>query len=155
MSKKNDHIDGAIYERNYVYNFHYHLIWVTNYRNPAFTTPKLISDMKTNLTRIANLNEVTIESMEVMPDHIHMLISFKPKYAPTNIVKAFKGASARMFFEQHPEIKQQEFWGGHLWSHSYYMSTLGNMSKEIVENYIQSQNKNDLRRRHKGIHQPD
>lgn len=82
--------------------------------------------------------------MAVMPDHVHMIISFKPKYAPTNIVKAFKRASARMFFEKHPEIKRQKFWGGHLWSHSYYMSTLGNMSKEVVEKYINNQRKKRL-----------
>ncbi|MEM1457019.1 IS200/IS605 family transposase [Pediococcus pentosaceus] len=146
MSIKDKHLDGTAYERNYVYNFHFHLIWVTKYRNPAFTTPTLISDLKTILIRIAELNEVTIERMEVMPDHVHMLISFKPKDTPTNIVKAFKGASTRMFFEKHPEIKQQKFWGGHLWSHSYYMSTLGNMSKDVVERYIQNQNKNASRR---------
>lgn len=151
MSDNQQHLDEVIYERNYVYNFHFHLIWVTKYRNAVFTTSQLVTDMKTILQRIAKLNEVTIERMEVMPDHVHMLISFKPKYAPTNIVKALKGASARMFFEKHPEIKQQKFWGGHLWSHSYYMSTLGNMSKEVVERYIENQQttaakKNALRR---------
>uniref|UniRef100_UPI00037F18C5 IS200/IS605 family transposase n=1 Tax=Levilactobacillus parabrevis TaxID=357278 RepID=UPI00037F18C5 len=107
----------------------------------AFTTPKLVTEMTDILTKIARLNEVTIEQMEVMPDHIHLLLSFKPKYAPTNVVKAFKGGSARLFFELHPEIKAQKFWGGHLWSPSYFMSTLGDMSKETVENYITSQRK--------------
>ncbi|AVK62968.1 IS200/IS605 family transposase [Lactobacillus sp. CBA3606] len=151
MNKNNNHLDDTIYERNYVYNFHFHLIWVTKYRNTAFSTPQLVNDMEIILQRIADLNEVTIEHMEVMPDHVHLLISFKPKYAPTNVVKAFKGGSARLFFEKHPEIKQQKFWGGHLWSHSYYMSTLGNMSKEVVERYIDNQrttaaNKNASRR---------
>ena len=104
---------------------------MTKYRNQVFITPQLVDEMKVILQHIATLNEVTIERMEVMPDHVHLLISFKPKYAPTNIVKAFKGVSTRMFFEKHPEIKQQKFWGGHLWSHSYYMSKLGNMSKEV------------------------
>lgn len=136
MRKNKSRLDGTIYERNYIYNFHFHLVWVTKYRNKAFTTPQLISDMTAILQRIAKLNEVTIEQIEVMPNHVHMLISFKPKYAPTNVVKAFKGASARMFFDKHPEIKAQKFWSGHLWSHSYYMSTLGNMSKDVVEKYI-------------------
>ncbi|ULQ50010.1 IS200/IS605 family transposase [Liquorilactobacillus nagelii] len=146
MRKDKSHLDDAVYERNYVYNFHFHLIWVTKDRNMAFTTPQLVSDMVAILQRIAELNEVTIEQMEVMPDHVHLLISFKPKYAPTNIVKAFKGASARMFFEKHPEIRQQKFLDGHLWSHSYYMSTLGNMSKEAVEKYLNNQRKNASRR---------
>ncbi|WP_125762432.1 IS200/IS605 family transposase [Levilactobacillus mulengensis] len=138
MSKSNGR---GIHERGYVYNFHFHLIWVTKYRHEAFITPKLVAEMTGILTKIARLNEVTIEQMEVMPDYIHLLLSFKPKYAPTNIVKAFKGGSARLFFELHPEIKAQKFWGGHLWSPSYFMSTLGDMSKTTVENYIANQQK--------------
>ena len=133
-------IKNAHYERGYVYNFHYHLIWCTKYRNKVFSTPELVNDMKELLVYIAELNEVTIETMEVMPDHVHMLLSFKPKKCPTDIVKAFKGGSARMFLEKHPEIKKKYYWGtAHLWSNSYYMSTLGNMSKDIVEKYINTQ----------------
>ena len=61
------------------------------------------------------------------------------EYTPTNIVKALKGGSARLFLKNHPEIKYDKFWGGHIWSRSYYMSTLGNMSKEVVAKYIQNQ----------------
>jgi len=138
MSSKN--IEGAIYERGYVYNFHFHLIWCTKYRNPVFSTPELVKDMKDLLLYIAGLNDVTVETLEVMPDHVHMLISFKPKKAPTDVVKALKGGSARMFLEKHPEIRKQYYWGSaHLWTRSYYMSTLGNMSREVAENYINSQ----------------
>ena len=136
----NNKIEGAIYERGYVYNFHFHLIWCTKYRNPVFSTPELVKDMKDLLLYIAKLNEVTVETMEVMPDHVHMLISFKPKKAPTDVVKALKGGSARMFLEKHPDIRKKYYWGSaHLWTRSYYMSTLGNMSREVVENYINSQ----------------
>ena len=123
--KRKERIPDAIYERGYVYNFHFHLIWVTKYRNPAFTTPELVQEMKDILLRIAQLNDVTVEELEVMPEHVHMLINFKPKYTPTNIVKALKGGSARLFLKKHPEIKHDKFWGGHIWSRSYYMSTLG------------------------------
>lgn len=135
-------IKDAVYERNYVYNFHFHLVWCTKYRKSIFTNPQLVEEMKNLLKKIADLNEVTIEEMEVMPDHVHLLISFKPKYSPSNVVKALKGASARLFFQNHPEIKNNKLWGGHLWSHSYYIGTLGNMSKETVEKYIKNQYRN-------------
>ena len=112
--KRKERIPDAIYERGYVYNFHFHLIWVTKYRNPAFTTPELVQEMNDILLRIAQLNG-------------------------SNIVKALKGGSARLFLKKHPEIKHDKFWGGHIWSRSYYMSTLGNMSKEVVAKYIQNQ----------------
>ena len=136
---KNERIGGTVYERSYVYNFHYHLIWVTKYKKPVFTTPVLIDEMKTILKDLSAVNEILIEVMEVMPDHIHLLISFKPKHAPSSIVKYLKGHSAKIFFQNHPEIRDSSFWGGHLWSHSYYMSTLGNMSQEVVEKYIRNQ----------------
>lgn len=133
MSKEN-----VKHERGYVYNFHFHLVWVTKYRKQIFNTPRLAKEMLTILQNIANQNEIEIEKGEVMLDHIHLLISFKPKYAPANIVKALKGVSAREWFKIHPETRQI-VWGGHLWSPSYYMGTLGDMSKETVEHYIENQ----------------
>ena len=137
--RKRERIPDAKYERNYVYNFHYHLIWVTKYRKPVFTDEELVSEMKNILLDLAKINEIEIEELEVMPDHVHLLLSFKPKVAASSIVKYLKGHSAKIFFRNHPETRNQEFWGGHLWSHSYYMSTLGNMSKDVVEKYIQNQ----------------
>ena len=137
--KRKERIPGACHERNYIYNFHFHLIWVTKYRQEIFTTPELVKEMKGILSREASLIDVIIEEMEVMPDHVHLLISFKPKYRPTDVVKSFKGHSAKIFFKNHPDIKESKLWGGHLWSHSYFMSTLGNMSRDVVENYIRNQ----------------
>ena len=141
MNRYIEKIEGYHYERGYVYNFHFHLVWVTKYRREIFTTPELVSEMKEILAHIADVSDVTIEAMEVMPDHVHLLIGFKPKYSATDIVKNFKGSSARLFFKHHPEIKNSKLWGGKLWSRSYFMSTLGDMSKDIVEKYIQNQYK--------------
>ncbi|BAW85917.1 transposase [Limosilactobacillus fermentum] len=79
-------IKDAIYTRRYIYNFHYHLIWVTKYRNQTFTTEVLSNEMKAILQQVADDNDIVIEKMEVMPDHIHMLISFPPSKAPLRLV---------------------------------------------------------------------
>ena len=112
----------------------------TRFRCYKFVTEALVSEMEGILTDIASTEGIEIEEMQVMPEHVHLLISFKPKHAPSSIVKYLKGHSAKIFFQRHPEIRNHDFWGGHLWSHSYYMSTLGNMSREIVEKYIRNQN---------------
>ena len=104
-----------------------------------FTTPELTDEMKDILWNLSAKIDVLIKEMEVMPDHVHLLVSFKPKYALTDVVKALKGHSARQFFANHPEIRDAKLWNGHLWSHSYYMRTLGNMSKEVVTQYIRNQ----------------
>ena len=72
-------IKDAIYTKRYVYNLHFHLIWCTKYRNKTFTDDKLSNEMKEILQRVADDNEIAIEKMEVMPDHVHMLISFPPR----------------------------------------------------------------------------
>ncbi|MBP2058064.1 putative transposase [Lactobacillus colini] len=139
MNKKRDKIKDAVYERRYVYTTHYHLIWCTKYRNQIFTTQTLANEMKELLLQIAQDNDIKIEKIEVMPEHIHLLISFKPHKAASSVIKALKGRSAFLFFQTHPEIKNSKMWGGHLWSSSYYLGTVGNMSKEIVEKYINDQ----------------
>lgn len=125
-------------ERTKTYDFNFHLVWVTKYRKPIFINNALSTSMVTILENIAKGNGVTIHNIEVLPDHVHMMISFPPDMTPSSVVKSFKGASARQWFKEHPETKSQ-LWGGHLWSASYFMSTLGNVSKEIVADYINNQ----------------
>lgn len=141
-------IKDAIYTKRYVYNLHYHLIWCTKYRNQIFTTDILANEMKTILQKVADDNEIIIEKMEVMPDHIHLLISFPPRKSIVDVIKALKGRSAFIFLSAHPEIKQTQYWGGHLWSSSYYIGSLGDMSKSTVENYINDQKYNAKKKGH-------
>ncbi len=75
MTKIND----AVYAKRCVYNLHYHLIWCTKYRNEIFTTLGLINDMKETLQKVADDNDIIIEKLEVMPDHVHTMVSFPPK----------------------------------------------------------------------------
>jgi putative transposase len=66
------------------------------------------------------------------------MVPFHPKYAPSKIVQTSKVGSARMWFKAHPETKVT-LWGGHLWSGNYFMSTLGNVLKHNVKDYINNQ----------------
>ena len=139
MRRHIDKIKDTNYERGYVYNTNYHIIWVTKYRSAGFTTPELVLDMKNILLDIAVQADIIIQEIEIMPEHVHILCSFKPKYSITDIVKNLKGSSARIFLSKHPEIKNSKFWGNKLWSPSYYVGTVGNMSKETVRQYILNQ----------------
>lgn len=127
-------------ERTNVYDLNFHLVFVTKHRKPIFTTKELQNEMKQILNTISKGNNSTIEKLEVMPDHIHLLLSFKPKYAPSSIVKSFKGVSAREWFKLHPETKDL-LWKGHLWSPSFFISTVDNVSEKIVSQYIENQMK--------------
>ena len=132
-----------INRRTSVTDMNYHLVFVTKYRKQMFTTPELKNKLKTILQSIADYKGVTIQSMEVMSDHVQLLITFPPKFAASDVVKSFKGSSAREWFKAFPNDRKK-LWKGHLWSNSFFMNTIGNISKDIVEQYIEDQMKNSL-----------
>lgn len=101
--------------------------------------------MKILLESFTESNGATIESVEIMPDYVHLVISFPPKFAPSSIVKRFKGAAAREWFKLHPEDKGK-LYKGHLWSPSFFMRTVGVVSKETIMEYVQNQHTKEPRR---------
>lgn len=131
--------------RTSVYDFHFHLVFVTKYRKSIFDTKEKQEELKTLLASFAEKNGSTIESVEVMPDHVHLVLSFPPKFAPSSIVKSFKGAAAREWFKLHPEDKQK-LYKGHLWSPSFFMRTVGVVSRETVMEYVKNQHTKEPRR---------
>ena len=131
--------------RTSVYDFHFHLVFVTKYRKSIFDTTEKQEELKTLLFSFAEKNGSTIESVEVMSDHVHLVLSFPPKFAPSSIVKSFKGAAAREWFKLHPEDKQK-LYKGHLWSPSFFMRTVGVVSRETVMEYVQNQHTKEPRR---------
>lgn len=76
--------------------------------------------------------------MEIMPDHIHLLVSCKPQLRLSDAVKILKGNTARWLFLSHPEIKHT-LWGGHLWNPSYFVATVSERSLQQVQTYIEEQ----------------
>ena len=127
--------------RTSVTDMNYQLVFVTKYRKKMFTTTELKDKLKTILQSIADYKGVTIQSMEVMSDHVHLLITFPPKFAASDIVKSFKGSSAREWFKAFPNDREK-LWKGHLWSNTFFMITIGNVSKDVIEQYIKDQMKN-------------
>ena len=128
-----------------VYDFHFHLVFVTKYRKSIFDTNKKQEELKTLMFSFAEKNGSTIEGVEVMPDHVHLILSFPPKFAPSSIVKSFKGAAAREWFKLHPEDKQK-LYKEHLWSPSFFMQTVGVASQETVIEYVNNQHTKEPRR---------
>ena len=96
------------------------------------------------MSSFAEKNGSTIENVEVMPDHVHLVLSFPPKFAPSSIVKSFKGAAARELFKLHPEDKEK-LYKGHLWSPSFFMQTIGIVSRESVIEYVENQHTKEPR----------
>lgn len=141
----NQEQEQTTYTRRYVYNAHYQFIWVTKYRHQIFTTDERSDEMKQILTNIATDNHIDIQQIEVMPNYVHLLLSFPPYLSASEVLKILKGRSAFLFIQKHPEIKQSKSWDGHFWSPSYYFGTIGDMSQKTVGKYINNQKYNALR----------
>ena len=95
------------------------------------------------LQELAEEYQFGILAMEVMPDHIHLLVDCKPQFFISDMIKIMKGNLARQMFLSHPELKQ-ELQGGHLWNPSYCAVTVSDRSREQVLAYIEGQKKKEI-----------
>ena len=111
-----------------MYSLQYHLVWCTKYRKKVLTDG-LDTECKEMLQKLAEEYRFQILAMEVMPDHIHLLVDCKPQFFISDMIKIMKGNLARQMFLVHPELKQQ-LWGGHLWNPSYCAVTVSDRSRE-------------------------
>lgn len=123
--------------RGYVYRLEYHLVWVVKYRHSVLVDT-LADDLKVILRDIAEQNSLEVVALEVMPDHVHLLLGASPQQAIPDFVKALKGASARRMFSAHPDLKKK-LWGGNLWNPSYFVATVSEQTRAQIQKYIEEQ----------------
>ena len=129
------------YGRGYVYSIQYHIVWCTKYRRSVLKDG-IDEDCKVLLKDMAEEYHFGILAIEVMPDHIHLLVDVRPQFHIPDMLRILKGRTARKLFEMHPEIKKQ-LWSGHLWNPSYCVVTVSDRSRKQVETYIESQNEKE------------
>ena len=85
--------------------------------------------------------DLNIEQFGDDKDHIHLLVSFHPKYSIGQVVRIFKSITAKQLFLLHPALKR-DLWGGEFWADGYYASTVGTGGNwAVVEKYVKNQGK--------------
>ena len=94
------------YGRGYVYSLQYHLVWCTKYRKKVLKDG-IDLECKKMLQDLAEEYRFQILAMEVMPDHIHMLVDCRPQFYISDMIKIMKGNLARQMFLLHPELKKR------------------------------------------------
>lgn len=134
-------VSKLTYGRGYVYSLQYHIVWCTKYRK-AVLKDGIDAECKAMLQEIARQYAFDILAMEVMPDHIHLLLDCRPQFRISDMVKIMKGNLARRLFLDHPELKRS-LWGGHLWNPSYCAVTVSDRSYEQVRSYMEGQKTKD------------
>jgi putative transposase len=106
-----------------VYDLKYHLVWIPKCREHVLNDEVSVQ-LKEVSQRIAEEYEFRIDTMEVVEDHVHVLIEAAPKYSPAQVVQILKGASAREVFKRFPKLRKQ-LWAGEFWSNGYVVGSVG------------------------------
>ena len=120
---------------NVVYSCKYHLVWCPKYRRSV-----LLGGADERLKTIirATCAELAAEvlEMEVMPDHVHLLVEVDPQFGIARLVRSIKGRSSRI-------LRREFLWCRKympsLWTNSWFVATAGGAPLEIVKQYIEQQ----------------
>lgn len=113
----------------------YHIVLVTKYRRQVLGADKK-DIVKLAFNEIALKHKMKLYAIEVLSDHVHLFISAKPTLSPSKLLQLLKGTSARFLFQAFPEIKKF-LWKVHLWSRGKFIRSVGSVTAEAIQHYIQ------------------
>lgn len=118
-----------------VFNCSYHFIWCPKYRRNV-----LVGDIEVRLKELlyekAAEHGWIIETMEIMPDHVHIFIKATTVDAPVYIISQLKGFTSRTLRKEYVELRKRI---PTLWTRSYYCESVGHISEKTIKKYIEKQ----------------
>ena len=118
-----------------VYDTKYHLVWAPKYRK-WILRGDIKERVKSVFEEIARNHEFAIDTLEMDKDHVHIFLSFPPRYSIAKVVGMLKSISGKVIFKEHPEVKE-ELWGGEFWEDGYFVRTVGDkVTAEVIRKYI-------------------
>ncbi len=120
---------------NVVYSCKYHVIWCPKYRRRVLVAG-VDERLKAIIHAVAEERTAEIIEVEVMPDHVQLLVEVDPQYGIHKLVKQFKGRSSRLLRQEFPWLKSRL---PSLWTNSYFVSTVGGAPLAIIKQYIENQ----------------
>lgn len=123
------------YSKTTVHNLAYHLIWTTKYRRKVLTED-VVNRFKELVMERSEEIGCTVETMEILPDHVHLFVRSIPTLSPHYIVQQLKGCSSRILRQEFKPLRTRI---PTLWTRSYYCESVGNISEETVKRYIDNQ----------------
>lgn len=120
---------------NVVYSCKYHIVWCPKYRRSVLVNG-IDNRLKVILQEVAADLQADIIEMEIMPDHVHILVEVDPQFGIHRFVKMAKGRSSRFLRQEFPILKSKL---PTLWTNSYFVSTVGGAPLSMVKQYIENQ----------------
>lgn len=120
---------------NIVYSCKYHIIWCPKFRRPVLIEG-VDERLKVILHEVASETRSEIIEIEVMPDHVHLLVEVDPQFGIHRFVKLAKGRSSRFLRDEFPRLKSRL---PTLWTNSYAVLTVGGAPLAVIKQYIENQ----------------
>lgn len=118
-----------------VYDTKYHLVWAPKYRKWVLQG-EIRKRVEELFKEIAEHHGFEIEEMEIDKEHVHIFLSFPPRYSISRVVEIFKSVSSREIRKEFSEVKKQ-LWGGEFWEDGYFARTVGDkVTGEVIKKYI-------------------
>ena len=119
-----------------MYRHRYHIVWITKYRYKILQGELRIR-LREIIAQVAEEMSIKIVNGVLSRDHVHLFVEITPHLTVSEFVKRAKGRSSRKIQIEFPEIKKR-YWGRHFWGRGYFSATSGNVTDEIINNYIDS-----------------
>ena len=120
---------------NIVYSCKYHVVWCPKYRRKVLVG-KIETRLKEVILDTCAKFSVEIIEMEIMPDHVHLLLEVDPQFGIHKAIKQIKGVSSHILRQEFKELRTKI---PTLWTNSYFVSTVGGAPLEVIKQYIESQ----------------
>jgi len=121
-----------------VYDTSYHLVWCPKYRKDIFKRQEVRERAIQLIEEICEGYKIEVIELEIVEDHIHVMVSFPPSRSIGEVVRIIKSNSARILFREFPGLKKR-LWSGEMWEDGYFARTVGDrMTREVIEKYIVS-----------------
>ena len=116
-----------------VWECKYHVVWCPKYRF-RILNGEVGKSLRAIIRQLCEWKQIAILAGNVQTDHIHLVISFPPKYSVAEVIGFLKGKSAIKLFDRHVDLKKR-YWGRHFWAKGYCVSTVG-LNEEQIKKYV-------------------
>jgi putative transposase len=126
---------GYLSSQTSIYFLNYHFVWCPKYRRKV-----LVESIQKRLEEHIRLKcrelDCEVLALSIQLDHVHLFVRASPKLAPNRIIGEIKGYTSRLLRQEFPELRSKL---PTLWTRSYFVSTHGHISDEIIQKYIEEQ----------------
>ena len=120
-----------------VFELHYHFVFIPKYRKPMLRGDVALR-FRELVREICERNSIQILKGNISKDHVHLFLSVPPHLSPSKVMQAIKGKTSNRLMAEFKAVRKA-CWGRHLWARGYFVASSGNVTDDVIEQYIELQ----------------